>query len=118
MQYTEAMILTKVSHTPRTANEIGHGYLVAHTESYLSALQEKGYIINVGQNWTITKFGVEALANYKNPKAGARKKVNSAMTASYDGSELLHKVQRRGAYDFLSCPTRYGDTLAYRPDAV
>ena len=118
MQYTEAMILTKLSGGPRTANEIGRGHLTAHTEYYLSSLREKGYVIENKPNWVITKFGLEALANYKNPKTGPRKTVNSASVGRYDGAELRHRVQRRGAYDFLNCPTRFGDKLVYRPDAV
>ena len=118
MQYTESLMLSRMSVKPRTARELSNGYVATHTDFYLSALREKGYCVEVGEKWHITKFGVEALKDYKNPRAGVRKKVNSAEQEKYDGAELRHRVQRRGAYDFLACPSRVGDSFVYRPEAV
>jgi hypothetical protein len=119
MQYSESIILTRLSSGPRSEIDLSKdNALSVHMPYYLSALQEKGYVIQVDKKWMTTQHGLKALAEYKNPRSKSRQIVNSSTKESYDGAELRSRVQRRGAYDFLKFPSKMGDVLVYRPDAV
>jgi hypothetical protein len=119
MQYSESIILSRLSAGPRSEIDLSKdNALSVHMPYYLSSLQEKGYVVQIDKKWMTTPHGKKALAEYKNPRSKSRQIVNSAMRSTYDGAELRSRVQRRGAYDFLNCPSKMGDVLVYRPDAV
>lgn len=112
MQFTESTLLTRMTAGPRTELElVGNGVMSKHVIDCLNDLQKKGFAVFLADNWLITKFGREALEAHKKP---SRKSLVVSREA-YDGSELRHRVQRDGAYDFLTCPSRYGDKLVQRP---
>lgn len=89
----------------------------------LTVLSEQGYISYADTLWTITVQG-RALANFLSMKSRS-KSIPSVAGAwdyqvprgSYQGTELQATVHRRGAYDFLRCPSRYGDVLVQHPTA-
>jgi hypothetical protein len=119
MQYSESIILVRLSAGSRSEVELSKdNALSVHMPYYLSALQEKGYVVQVDKKWMTTPHGKKALADYKNPRSKSRQITNSAVKEVYDGAEMLSRIQRRGAYDFLNCPSRVGGSLIYRPDAV
>jgi hypothetical protein len=39
---------------------------------------------------------------------------NGSTTEKYDGKELRRNVFRRGCYDFLKYPSRFGDNQIYK----
>jgi hypothetical protein len=112
MQFTESTLLTRMTAGPRTELElVGNGVMSKHVIDCLNDLQKKGFAVFLADNWLITKFGREALAAHKKPS----RKSLAVPRETYDGSELRHRVQREGAYDFLACPSRYGDKFVQRP---
>jgi hypothetical protein len=115
MQFTESTLLTRMTAGPRTELELlGNGVMSAHVTDNLHALQKKGFAVFTNDHWYITKFGREALEAHKKPS----RKSLVVPRETYDGSELRHRVQRDGAYDFLACPSKMGSTLVFRKDSV
>lgn len=78
-----------------------------------------------GDGWSLTVQGGAAL-NHLNAKAQAlrtsqlsiaAKKTYTPSSGEYNGAELKVVVYRRGAYDFLALPSRFGDQLIQHPTA-
>lgn len=112
MQFTESTLLTKMTAGPRTELElVGNGVMSKHVVDCLSDLQKKGFAVFLADNWLITKFGREALSAHKKPS----RKSLVVTRETYDGAELRRRVSRNGAYDFLACPSKFGDKFVQRP---
>ena len=114
MQYTESILLSRLTGGPRSQFELlGNDAVSVHVPDFMHSLEKKGYAVFANEHWYITQFGREALEKYKRPSRKA--KSMAQIRESYDGAELRYRVQRDGAYDFLKCPSRYGDSLVHRP---
>lgn len=89
----------------------------------LTSLSAEGYISYADTLWAITVQG-RALANFLDMKSRSKSIPTVAGSrdyqvpeGSYSGAELQATVHRRGAYDFLNCPSRYGEMRVQHPTA-
>ena len=110
-------MLRRLEHKPSPLKGFTHGdnnagNVSVHFENYLNDLQNFGYVVCIEDVWHITGFGLAALHEKKNV-ATPTKMSNGTTTEFYDGKELKQTCARIGAYNFLKCPSRFGDNLSY-----
>lgn len=91
----------------------------------LSVMALHQYIVYYQEQWQLTLVG-RALLTDLNRRAEqlqprmlsvAAKKVFKPDVGCYDGAELQVVVSRKGAYDFLGLPSRFGNLLVPHPTA-
>ena len=89
----------------------------------LGTLESEGHIVLSGTEYSITTEGRAMLnflasqAHKPNTLTVAAKKSYTVPTGLYNGAELKVSTPRRGAYDFLAMPSRYGDEYKAHPTA-
>lgn len=110
-------ILTRLEHSSCSLYDFTHatqavGNQGYHYERYLSDLENYGYVVLIGDYYHITGFGVAKLAE-KKVSTRATKVSAGTTTEIYDGSDLKQSCWRRGAYEFLKYPSKFGDHLVY-----
>lgn len=110
-------MLRRLEHKPSSLKGFTHGdnnsgNVSVHFENYLNDLQNFGYVVNVGDVWHITGFGLAALHEKKNV-ATPTKIHNGTMIEFYDGKDLKQSGIRVGAFDFLKYPSKFGEHLSY-----
>lgn len=121
MKQSHKTVLKRLSNGERTELELTTGEVSAtahaqHTLRYLSEAQQLGFCVKVGDAWTLTNAGRQAL-NVK-PVAKQTAKITSwGMKEYYKGEDLRRLANRAGCYDFLDLPSRMHDGLHYRKDA-
>ena len=79
--------------------------LSVHFVRYLDDMQRLGLVVEIGEEWHLTQSGREAIHD-------SRVKVKAPSWVGvgiYEGDELKSRVSRRGAYDFLKYPSRFGE---------
>jgi hypothetical protein len=83
-----------------------------HYQRYLPELERFGYVINHDQKWHLTEYGRMEM---NRAISGAAMRIeNGSVREPYDGKELRRNVFRRGCYDFLQLPSRFGDNFVPR----
>tara|TARA_R110000868_G_scaffold34559_1_gene124812 strand:+ start:318 stop:632 length:315 start_codon:yes stop_codon:yes gene_type:complete len=86
-----------------------------HYAKYLPELERFGYVINHQEKWHLTEYGRMEM---NRAISGAAMRIeNGSIKEIYDGKELRRNVFRRGCYDFLKYPSRFGDNLFYHKGA-
>ena len=108
-------LLKKLSHSPNSLKKFTHGdnqngLLVFHYKKYLDELMAAGFIVEDNEIFHITTAGKNALEDQSVPLAKARTIVG---IGTYDGAELIYRVDRIGAYDFLKYPSKMGESRVY-----
>jgi hypothetical protein len=83
-----------------------------HYQRYLPELERFGYVINYQEKWHLTEYGRMEMNRVI---SGAAMRIESgSIREPYDGKELRRNVFRRGCYDFLQLPSRFGDNFIPR----
>jgi hypothetical protein len=83
-----------------------------HYAKYLPDLEQFGYVINHQEKWHLTEYGRMEM---NRAISGAAMRIENGSTIEkYDGKELRRNVFRKGCYDFLQLPSRFGDTFVPR----
>lgn len=90
-----------------------------------SVMHQHGYLHFDHGKWSITSLGCGVLNELDMKQRAAEprlvtvaaKKVYKPDPGTYLGLELQAVVYRKGAYDFLALPSRFGDTLIPHPTA-
>lgn len=104
---------------PRLEKQLTEGdqsQLALHTVRYLEECQALGYCVKIGDTWQLTNAGREAIAVQKVAKVD--RICAFSVKERYMGEDLRQLANRRGAYDFLNCPSLIGGKLVYRKDAA
>lgn len=104
---------------PRLEKQLTEGdqsQLALHTVNYLHQCQALGLCVKIGDTWSLTNAGREAIKVEKSAKVD--RICAFSVTEKYTGEDLRQLANRRGAYDFLNCPSLIGGKRFYRKDAV
>lgn len=97
--------------------------LADYVTDTLAAMAMAGMVLPVDRDWQLTTAGaaclnfLEAKAKMQAPRplTVAAKKIYTPRNGDYAGTELQATVARKGAYDFLGLPSRFGDELISHP---
>ena len=117
LNLTHRSLLKRLSSGPRTMIDLTHAAtdnnsVSFHYQRYLPELERFGYVINHDQKWHLTEYGRMEM---NRAISGAAMRIeNGSTTEKYDGKELRMSVFRRGCYDFLQLPSRFGDIFVPR----
>jgi len=117
LNLTHRTLLKRLSSGPRTMLEMTHSHtdnnsVSFHYQRYLPELERFGYVINHDQKWHLTEYGRMEM---NRAISGAAMRIENGSTIEkYDGKELRRNVFRRGCYDFLQLPSRFGDIFVPR----
>jgi len=117
LNLTHRSLLKRLSSGPRTMIDLTHAAtdnnsVSFHYQRYLPELERFGYVINHDQKWHLTEYGRMEMNRVI---SGAAMRIeNGSTTEKYDGKELRMSVFRRGCYDFLQLPSRFGDNFVPR----
>ena len=117
LNLTHRSLLKRLSSGPRTMLELTHAAtdnnsVSFHYQRYLPELERFGYVINHDQKWHLTEYGRMEM---NRAISGAAMRIeNGSVKEPYDGKELRMSVFRRGCYDFLKYPSRFGDNQIYK----
>jgi len=117
LNQTHRIILKRLSSGPRSMLDMTHSHtdnnsVSFHYAKYLPELERFGYVINHQEKWHLTEYGRMEM---NRAISGAAMRIeNGSTTEKYDGKELRMSVFRRGCYDFLQLPSRFGDVFVPR----
>ena len=117
LNLTHRTLLKRLSNGPRTMLEMTHSHtdnnsVSFHYQRYLPELERFGYVINHQEKWHLTEYGRMEM---NRAISGAAMRIeNGSVKEIYDGKELRRNVFRRGCYDFLQLPSRFGDSFVPR----
>jgi hypothetical protein len=117
LNLTHRTLLKRLSSGPRTMLDMTHSAtdnnsVSYHYAKYLPDLEQFGYVINHQEKWHLTEYGRMEM---NRAISGAAMRIeNGSIREPYDGKELRRNVQRRGCYDFLKYPSRFGDNQIYK----
>jgi len=117
LNLTHRSLLKRLSSGPRTMIDLTHAAtdnnsVSFHYQRYLPELERFGYVINHQEKWHLTEYGRMEM---NRAISGAAMRIESgSIREPYDGKELRRNVQRRGCYDFLKYPSRFGDNQIYK----
>jgi len=117
LNQTHRIILKRLSSGPRSMLDMTHSAtdnnaVSYHYAKYLPELERFGYVINHQENWHLTEYGRMEM---NRAISGAAMRIESgSVKEPYDGKELRRNVFRRGCYDFLQLPSRFGDVFVPR----
>ena len=117
LNQTHRIILKRLSSGPRSMLDMTHSAtdnnaVSYHYAKYLPELERFGYVISHDEKWHLTEYGRMEM---NRAISGAAMRIeNGSTTEPYDGKELHRNVFRRGCYDFLQLPSRFGDTFVPR----
>ena len=117
LNQTHRIILKRLSSGPRSMLDMTHSAtdnnaVSYHYAKYLPELERFGYVINHQEKWHLTEYGRMEM---NRAISGAAMRIeNGSTTEKYDGKELRMSVFRRGCYDFLQLPSRFGDNFVPR----
>ena len=117
LNLTHRTLLKRLSNGPRTMLEMTHSHtdnnsVSFHYQRYLPELERFGYVINHQEKWHLTEYGRMEM---NRAISGAAMRIeNGSVKEPYDGKELRRNVFRRGCYDFLKYPSRFGDNQIYK----
>ena len=117
LNQTHRIILKRLSSGPRSMLDMTHSAtdnnaVSYHYAKYLPELERFGYVINHQEKWHLTEYGRMEM-NRAISGAAMRIEIGSVREI-YDGKELRRNVFRRGCYDFLQLPSRFGDNFVPR----
>ena len=117
LNQTHRTLLKRLSNGPRSMLDMTHSAtdnnaVSYHYAKYLPDLEQFGYVINHQEKWHLTEYGRMEM---NRAISGAAMRIeNGSVKEIYDGKELRRNVQRRGCYDFLQLPSRFGDNFVPR----
>ena len=117
LNLTHRTILKRLSSGPRSMLDMTHSAtdnnaVSYHYAKYLPDLEQFGYVINHQEKWHLTEYGRMEM---NRAISGAAMRIENGSTIEkYDGKELRRNVFRKGCYDFLQLPSRFGDTFVPR----
>jgi len=117
LNQTHRTILKRLSGGPRSMLAMTHSAtdnnaVSYHYAKYLPDLEQFGYVINHQEKWHLTEYGRMEM---NRAISGAAMRIeNGSVKEIYDGKELRRNVFRRGCYDFLQLPSRFGDNFVPR----
>ena len=117
LNQTHKALLKRLSNGPRTMHDLTHSYadnnsVSFYYQKYLPELERFGYVISHDDKWHLTEYGRMEM---NRAVSGAAMRIeNGSVKEIYDGKELRRSVFRRGCYDFLNYPSRFGDNLVYQ----
>ena len=117
LNQTHRIILKRLSSGPRSMLDMTHSAtdnnaVSYHYAKYLPDLEQFGYVINFQERWHLTEYGRMEM---NRAISGAAMRIeNGSVKEIYDGKELRRNVHRRGCYDFLKYPSRFGDNQIYK----
>ena len=117
LNQTHRIILKRLSSGPRSMLDMTHSAtdnnaVSYHYAKYLPDLEQFGYVINFQEKWHLTEYGRMEM---NRAISGAAMRIeNGSVKEIYDGKELRRNVFRRGCYDFLQLPSRFGDVFVPR----
>jgi len=117
LNQTHRIILKRLSSGPRSMLDMTHSAtdnnaVSYHYAKYLPELERFGYVINHDQKWHLTEYGRMEM---NRAISGAAMRIeNGSVREPYDGKELRRNISRRGCYDFLQLPSRFGDNFVPR----
>ena len=117
LNQTHRIILKRLSSGPRSMLDMTHSAtdnnaVSYHYSKYLPELERFGYVINHQEKWHLTEYGRMEM---NRAISGAAMRIeNGSVREIYDGKELRRNVFRRGCYDFLQLPSRFGDNFVPR----
>ncbi len=120
LNQTHRIILKRLSSGPRSMLDMTHSAtdnnaVSYHYAKYLPELERFGYVINHQEKWHLTEYGRMEM---NRAISGAAMRIESgSVREPYDGKELRRNISRRGCYDFLKYPSRFGDNLFYHKGA-
>ena len=121
MKQSHKATLKRLANGSRTELELTTGDFAEtagtlHLLRYLDECQSLGYCVKIGDTWSLTNSGREAI---KVEKAAKIDRIcGLSMTEHYKGEDLRQLADRVGAYQFLSCPSLINGNRVYRKDAV
>ena len=117
LNQTHRIILKRLSSGPRSMLDMTHSAtdnnaVSFHYAKYLPELERFGYVIFHDDKWHLTQYGRMEM---NRAVSGAAMRIENGSTIEkYDGKELRRNVFRRGCYDFLQLPSRFGDNFVLR----
>ena len=117
LNQTHRIILKRLSSGPRSMLDMTHSAtdnnaVSYHYAKYLPELERFGYVIHHDEKWHLTEYGRMEM---NRAISGAAMRIeNGSVKEIYDGKELRRNVFRRGCYDFLQLPSRFGDNFVPR----
>ena len=117
LNQTHKALLKRLSNGPRTMHDLTHSYadnnsVSFYYQKYLPELERFGYVISHDEKWHLTEYGRMEM---NRAVSGAAMRIeNGSVKEIYDGKELRRNVFRRGCYDFLQLPSRFGDNFVPR----
>ena len=121
LNQTHKALLKRLSNGPRTMHDLTHSYadnnsVSFYYQKYLPELERFGYVISHDEKWHLTEYGRMEM---NRAVSGAAMRIeNGSVKEIYDGKELRRSVFRKGCYDFLNYPSRFGDNLVYHKGKV
>ena len=117
LNQTHKALLKRLSNGPRSMHDLTHSYadnnsVSFYYQKYLPELERFGYVISHDEKWHLTEYGRMEM---NRAVSGAAMRIeNGSVKEIYDGKELRRSVFRRGCYDFLQLPSRFGDNFVSR----
>ena len=117
LNQTHKALLKRLSNGPRTMHDLTHSYadnnsVSFYYQKYLPELERFGYVISHDEKWHLTEYGRMEM---NRAVSGAAMRIeNGSVKEIYDGKELRRNIFRRGCYDFLQLPSRFGDNFVPR----
>lgn len=117
LNLTHKTLLKRLKDGPRSMLQLTHGNtnenaVSYHYAKYLPEMERFGYVIFHDDKWHLTEYGRMEM---NRAVSGAAMRIeNGSTTEKYDGKELRRNVFRKGCYDFLKYPSRFGDNQIYR----
>ena len=117
LNLTHRALLKRLSGGPRTMIDLTHAAtdnnsVSFHYQRYLPELERFGYVVHLQEKWHLTEYG--RMEMNRIISGVAMRIENGSVTEPYDGKELRKNVYRRGCYDFLKYPSRFGDTQIFK----
>jgi hypothetical protein len=118
LKQSHISLMKRLEHSSCSLHDFTHatqavGNQVYHFEKYLSDLENYGYVILIGDYYHLTGFGAAKLEEKRYPRPRATKISAGTTTEIYDGADLKQSCMRRGAYEFLKYPSKFGEYLVY-----
>lgn len=117
LNLTHKALLKRLSGGPRTMIDLTHAAtdnnsVSFHYQRYLPELERFGYVVHLQEKWHLTEYGRMEM---NRAISGAAMRIENGSTIEpYDGKELRRNVFRRGCYDFLNYPSRFGNTQIFK----
>ena len=115
LKFAHKNILKRLEHSSCSVKDFTHSTLAVgnqgfHYERYFNDLERMGYVVQIGDYYHITGFGVAKLAE-KRVAVKATKVSAGTTTEIYDGADLRMNCNRSGCYDFLKYPSKLGENF-------